>query len=140
MVLTTAALLNWRVYKADVKSAFLQTGKAQRDVYVLPPKESADKRHSWLLLTAAYGLVNANAKWQSQSDEELLRNGLQQFSCVPQLFYLTDRDSGKTTLLLAKIVDDFLLTGVHQVVTSFLRKFDAKFKFGTVCALSLIHI
>ena len=52
----------WTVSKADVKSAFLQTGKAQRDVYVVLPRESHDRAHYWLLLTAAYGLVNANAK------------------------------------------------------------------------------
>ena len=57
-----ASLYSWKVYKADVKAAFLQTGEAKRDVYVRPPKESLMKStHLWLLLTAAYGLVNANA-------------------------------------------------------------------------------
>lgn len=33
----------WTIFKADVKAAFLQTGEAQRDVYVLPPKENQMK-------------------------------------------------------------------------------------------------
>lgn len=72
-----ASLFGWTLYKADVKAAFLQTGLAQRDVYVRPPRESEMKgTHLWLLLTAAYGLVNANAKWQHQADRVMLDIGL----------------------------------------------------------------
>lgn len=101
-----------------------------RDVYVCPPRESADRSSSWLLLTAAYGLVNANAKWQTQSDALLRELGLRQFSAVPQLFYIRTNDA--TTLLLAKIVDDFLITGVPHTVKNFLRNFNEKFRFGTI--------
>lgn len=48
----------------DVKAAFLRSGEAKRDVYVRPPCESKMRSsHLWLLTVAAYGLVNANAKW-----------------------------------------------------------------------------
>lgn len=50
----------WRLTKIDVKSASLQTGKAQRNVFVVPPYERKDKpRFLWLLKSAAYGLVDA---------------------------------------------------------------------------------
>lgn len=64
-------MFRWWMKKADVKSPFLQTRQAQRDVYVVPTRESNDRSHYWhywLLLTAAYGLVNNNAKYQDQSD------------------------------------------------------------------------
>lgn len=61
-ILTIAALNRCVISRADVKFAFLETGQAQRDVFVRTPRESADKRHYWLLLSAAYVLVNANAK------------------------------------------------------------------------------
>ena len=64
VVLSTAALLKWRIIKIDVKSAFLQTGPAERQIYVIPPRESSHKHELWLFLTAAYGPVNDNAKWQ----------------------------------------------------------------------------
>ena len=74
-----ASLYGWTVYKGDVSAAFLQTGKAERDVYVRPPRESSMRStHLWLLLIAAYGLVNYNAKWQQQSDQVLLEYGLVQ--------------------------------------------------------------
>jgi len=72
IVESIASLFGWKMYKADVKAAFLQTGSAGRDVYVKPLRESGMKStHLWLLLTVAYGLVNVNAKWKVQSDKRL---------------------------------------------------------------------
>lgn len=70
ILMTTAAQKGWTLYKADAEATFLKTGNANQDVYVIPPRESADRTVYWLLLTAAYGLVNANAKWQHKSDEK----------------------------------------------------------------------
>lgn len=54
ILLLTASLQKWRLSKIDVKSASLQTGNAARDVYVIPPKESADLgKVLWLLLAAS---------------------------------------------------------------------------------------
>lgn len=41
VVMTCATMMRWSIHKADVKSAFLQTGPAKRDVYVCPPRESS---------------------------------------------------------------------------------------------------
>lgn len=67
ILISTAALHGWRLHKLYVKSAFLQTGNAERDVYVVPPRESSDHgRAQWLLLTPAYGLVITNVKWHAK--------------------------------------------------------------------------
>lgn len=42
ILLSTATKQKWRLTKLDVKTAFLQTGQAERDVYVIPPRESDD--------------------------------------------------------------------------------------------------
>lgn len=44
-VLAIAALCKWITTKADAKSAFPKTGKAERDVFVIPLRESMDKWH-----------------------------------------------------------------------------------------------
>lgn len=62
-VLTISALNQWVISRAEFKAALLQTGQAQQDVFVRLPCESQDKRCYWLLLSAAYGLRNANAKF-----------------------------------------------------------------------------
>lgn len=130
VVLCIASIKGWRITKADVKAAFLQTGQALRDVYVIPPRECTSKDVYWLLLTAAYGLVNANAKWQSQSDQLFFDLGLEQCPVLPQLFYIIK--NGQLVLLAAKIVDDILVTGDTDMVDKFITGFNSKFKFGTV--------
>lgn len=63
VLMSTLALPGWTIHKVDVKSAFISTGQAWRDVYIIPPLESPDRwKVLWLLLTAAYGNVNANSK------------------------------------------------------------------------------
>ena len=126
-----ASLFSWKIHRADVKAAFLQTGEAQRNVYVRPPKESQMKStHLWLLLTAAYGLVNANAKWQNQSDNVMLDIRLQQSSHVPQLFF--EKENGRLVLIIAKIVDDLKIAGEDNCVQHFIEEFDKRFRFGDV--------
>lgn len=131
LVESIASLKGWTLHKADVKSAFLQTGPAQRDVYVKPPRESGMKStHFWLLLTAAYGLVNANAKWQVQSDTVFFDLGLNQCQQIPQIFYLHSGD--ELVLVVAKVVDDIKVAGKHDRAPKFITEFNKKFELGTV--------
>ena len=130
LLLSMASLRKWRITKMDVESAFLQTGDANRNVYVVPPRESKNRSFYWLLLTAAYGLVNANAKWQVQSDNLLFTIGHYQLAYVLQLFYL-HRD-GRLVLLVVKTVDDILATSPDHEVDLFVSQFNHKFKHGTI--------
>lgn len=50
--LSLATLKKWRLTKADVTKRFLQTGKGQKEVLVIP-RQSPDKGFVWLLLTLA---------------------------------------------------------------------------------------
>jgi len=86
--------------------------------------------HLWLLLTAAYGLVNSNAKCQSQSDQVILDLGLLQSKNVPQLFY--KREGGSLVLVVAKIVDDLKAAGKGRNAKQFLEEFNRRFKLGTI--------
>ena len=76
ILLSICTLLHWFPSKVDIKWAFLQSGPAMRDVYVIPPREFPNRQFRWKLLFATYGLVNANAKWQLHSDTTLLDLGL----------------------------------------------------------------
>lgn len=96
--------------RADVKVAFLKTGKVCRDVYVRLPRESKDRRHFCLLCAVFYGLCNANAKFQTQADDLILNLGLSTVTFVPQLFYL--EKNRMLVLLIVEVVFDILITGV----------------------------
>lgn len=97
---------------------FFQTGQAARDVYVILPWEIDDLGNSlWLLLTAAYGLVNSNSKFQAQSDDMLLDLGFGKFPLVPQLFFIMD--NSRFIVILSKLVDDLLLSGISFLTYTF---------------------
>lgn len=130
IILPLLAINRWTILKADVKAAFFKTGEGSRDVYVRLPRKSKDLRHYWLLLTAVCGLVNLNAKFQTQADDLLLSLGLSCVTVVTQLFYL--KSNGNLDLLVAKVVGDLLVTGVTSYVDDFLVNFNKKIQFGSI--------
>ena len=130
ILLSISTIKKWPLSKIDFTSAFLQTGAAKRDVYVVPPRECRRKSFYWLLLTSAYGLVNANAKWQEQCEFLFLNMGLCQSRFVPQLFYAV-KDSD-LEIMAVKIVDDVLITGKRSRVQNFISSIKRRYTLGTV--------
>ncbi len=88
LILSVASLFKWPLVKIDFDSAFLQSGDEKRDVYVKPPLKCGQRsKFYWLLLTAAYGLGNASAKWLEQLDNFFSSLGFIQLIHIPQLFF-----------------------------------------------------
>lgn len=57
--------MRYNITKLDVKYAFLYSGKSERDVYFVPPRDLSDREKLlWLFLAASYGLANTNTKCQ----------------------------------------------------------------------------
>ena len=109
-VCSIATIFSWPVWKVDFDTVILQSGDSKQDVYVRPPKKCASPhKFPCLLLTASYGLVNANYKWQMESDYCLYQFGMAQLPEVPQLFFL--KSHGKLVLVADKVVDDILIAG-----------------------------
>lgn len=81
-----AATRKWQVVIFDVDSAFMQSVRAQRDVYIIPSRESSHRNEFRLLLAATYGLVNSNAKRPVESNSALYAFGLKKLSEASQLF------------------------------------------------------
>lgn len=114
-----------------MKTAFLETGPASRRVYVISPRECSKRDVLWLLLAAAYGLVNSNAKWQVKSDDALSSLGLIQSSAIPQLFIHLEID-GALDIVVIKMVDGILSTGEDEALKSFADAFGRRFKLGEI--------
>lgn len=117
--------------RIEVKSTFLRTGEAERDIYVEPPRECKNRSLYWLLLTAAYGLVNAGAKWQDHCDSFFYELGFQQLPYVPQLSYMRNKN-GKFRTLAIEVVDDILLCGPLPFVKLLVEKINERYKLGTI--------
>lgn len=125
-----ANLSKWSPSNIDFKSAFLQTGNAQRDVNVIQPKECSNRQHYSLLLNASYGLVNADGKWQNEIDFFLTTLGFLQLLYVPQVFYM--RVSNSLINLAIKVVDDVLLCTTMTDVPRIIKKIQLKYELGAV--------
>ena len=133
ILFSLSVMFQWYLTKIDVKSAFLQTGSAQRDVYVIPPKESADRGFVWLLTVARYGSVNANAKWQVHSDQTFIDMGLNTLVYVPQLFYM--HENGELVLIVVKVTDDIFIAGSDGYKRNFIHKLKHTYELGTITHL-----
>ena len=130
VLLSIATMMKWFITKIDVKSAFLQSGPATRNVYVIPPKECKDRTFYCLLLIASYRLVNANAKWQLHSDTTLQDCGLLCVVHLPQLFY--KRKDGQLWIIVAKVVDDILVAGSSEARKWLVAKLSSRYAIGTI--------
>ena len=130
ILLSLATIYRWIVAKIDFKSAYLQT-EAERNVYIVPPRECKTRyQQYWLLLSAAYGLANAGAKWQQLSDDVLRASGFKQLVYVPQLFY--KEGDGKTVIVAVKVVDDILFAGEKERITEVIENIKKQYKLGTI--------
>lgn len=83
--------------------------------------------HMWLLIIAAYGLIQAKHKWPSQSDEYFLNFELIQCKQSQQLFFL--RQYEKIVLEVERIVDEIKEAKTDNNLKEFIKLFCVKFKF-----------
>lgn len=89
-----ASLLGWRLTRVDVKIFSLQTGSAELQVYVIPPRESANRyRFLWVLNAVSYGLVQANGKIQFQAENLLIEHAMTCMIYISLMFYLKQMES-----------------------------------------------
>ena len=93
LALSICASKHWRVFGADIKTAFLSGDKSQRDIDFKPPSELRE----WLQLShddlfrlekAAYGLAEAPRAWFLRLSRELREVGLTQSQLDACLFTL----------------------------------------------------
>lgn len=130
IIASVASLYRWKLSKTDATLAILQTGSTARNVYVLPPKKSPSRgNYAWILLTAAYGLCDANAKSLVQSDDRLHQIGFISVPLIPQCFGLPKRDM--LIAIACNVVDGFLPAGTPAVVEPIIRKTNNCLKLGT---------
>ena len=130
LLLGVAASNKWRVTSCDVKSAFLQGKRLQREVVMKPPPDAkVPDGILWKLNVALYGLDDASLQFHFKCKEVFTEMGLKQSRSDPAMFYQHDKD-GKLSLLLVTHVDDFLVTAKEDHLVNFVSKLSKKFEMG----------
>lgn len=130
LVISLATMLGFNMATADIKGAYMQSGPIQRNVYVRPPRDCSRKRGMvWRLLKLPYGMADAGRQWQMRAENWLLgKAGMERIDGVNQMF--VRRDSGRIKLLVAKVVDDFLITGRTEDIKAFMKELAEEFEVG----------
>ena len=132
LVLSVCSAKKWKVFGADIKTAFLSGDNSAREIYFKPPPELKE----WLQLSqddlfrlekAAYGLAEAPRAWFLRLSREMREAGLQQSQIDPCLFTL--RVKGQLVGVCGIHVDD-LLGGGTPAMEAILTKLRAKLPFG----------
>ena len=108
LVLAIIAAKNWYCHTIDIKAAFLQGYKIERDVFVRPPKEFYNGS-LWKLNKTVYGLNDAARAWYLRVKGELLKLGLNVCKLDQAVFYWYD--SGCLSGVICLHVDDFCWAG-----------------------------
>jgi len=141
LLLSIATLLGFRLGKIDVKKAYLQSGPITRQIFVRPPREwhtmSANAPRSsrmilWKLRKLPYGIVEAGRQWHLVAESWLMETlKFERISGLSQIFIKRD-DAGHIFLIVAKVIDDFLIAGNLESIKLFIAKAKKQFEIGTV--------
>lgn len=127
LVISLGVLLGFGFGTADVKGAYMQNGPIKRDIYVRPPKEFGMRGKLWKLLRLPYGIVEAGRQWLCVIEQWMLHEyEMELVFGVDQLFAKRGADSN-IILIVAKVVDDFFVTGAESDIKSFFDNLDRSF-------------
>lgn len=85
----------------------------------------------WLLLTASYGLIIKNTKWQRQSNKCYFNHEFIQCKQVSQICY--ELQNGEVVPVMTKITDDIEKTGTEDNAYELNEKLGLKFKVRNCC-------
>ena len=113
----------------DVKTAFLQGERLDRNVFLQPPPEAnCPAGYIWKLNRCVYGLADASLKWYDRVRKFMIQNGCKVSSIDPALFLW--HDEGRLVGIIAVHVDDFLWSGTKQFENIVIGKLRNTFKIG----------
>ena len=124
------ATLQWLCHSIDIKSAFLQGEKIDREVFLKPPKEAANAEGKlWLLNKAVYGLSDASRVWYFSIKKCLMKAGCIQVKTDPAMFYWYNQN--KLEGIFVTHVDDFLYGGTKNFHSTVIESIKNEFKIGS---------
>ena len=128
MVMAIAASEEWKCESIDIKAAFLQGKKIEREVYLTPPPEVKEDGIIWRLDKTAYGLDDASRNWYFSVRDELIKLGCKQSELDKALF--SWYSNGKLEGVFVMHVDDFLFAGTQTFNTVVIDPIVNKYQVG----------
>ena len=137
VAISIAAARQWDIHSVDVKAAYLQGDKIERELFLKPPPEYYNG-NLWKLNKTVYGLCDAARAWYMRVKGELLSLNVQMCSLDPSLFAWYN--NGKLEGILCVYVDDFLWAGTKAFEEQVISKVRELFCIGNTESNSFKYI
>ena len=119
----------WKCKSIDVKAAFLQGNRIERDVFLIPPKEAGcSKDKLWKLKKCVYGLNDAARSWYFTVRSLLVKLGCTQLKTDPASFYWYEKDVLSGVLIMH--VDDYFYGGTQTFEDLIMANVKKEFQIG----------
>jgi len=121
LFLAIAAQKGWKIYRLDVKSAFLN-GFLQEDIYTEQPEgfvAEGQEDKVYFLKKALYGLKQAPRAWYSRINDHLSELGFQKSPSESTLYI---KHVNSDIIIISLYVDDLLVRGSNVVLIEELKK------------------
>ena len=128
LALTLASAKGWVCHTMDIKAAYLQGHKMEREVYLRPPSEF-DNGSLWRLKKTVYGLCDAARQWYNRVRDQLIVMGATISSLDPALFSWKYNDATEGVMCI--YVDDFLWAGTDRFAKTVIDKLYQVFQVGS---------
>ena len=127
LCLTIINLKRWNCYTLDVKTAYLQGDKIQREVYLRPPDEG-EWGGLWKLKKTVYGLKDAAKAWYCKVVNVVKDLGGERSTLEPNIFFW--KEGNKLKGILCSHVDDFCYGGNEDFLKETIGKLREKLRVG----------
>ena len=128
MLLTVAATKGWRIKSGDVKSAYLQGERLDREVFMVPPLERRKPGMVWQLMKAVYGMYDSGRKWYFKVEEVLVRLGCKKARLDHCLFMFRPEEELEGIMLIW--VDDIFYAGTEKFESKVMKQVAQEFLIG----------
>ena len=128
LLLCIAATKNWKIKSGDVKNAYLQGEKLDREVFMEPPIEKKKPNIIWKLQKSVYGMNDAGRRWFFKVEETLVSLGCKQSKLDHCLFFY--RGKGELKGIILVWVDDIFYAGHKDFEEKVMKEVGKQFLIG----------
>ena len=134
---TMASSMGWHCHTVDVKAAYLQGDKINREVFLTPPVEF-NRGQLWKLKKTIYGLCDPARGWYKRVKSELKSLGVTISPLDNSLFFWHVEDIFKG--IICVYVDDFLFGGTQLFLDTIIKKLINKFRIGSSAKITFTYV
>lgn len=128
ILLALAVTKDWHISSLDIKAAFLQGKRIEREIYIEAPVEAEDQACLWKLRKVVYGLSDASRSWYLKVATTLAELGVGTLKVDGAVFLWRKKEEVEGVIIVH--VDDMLYFGSQEFHLKVIKKLKNTFKIS----------